>query len=514
MLIGGKFEIDTSVTTSFTRYSETVTAYKCTCDKENRVDFWAAPYWYSSIDSNEVIDYHIYVYERNSATDLNKDWLNIGGIDKIELIEGDYDDDYTYRTLPGVSYIEEEKSVKYNPVSNKFIVTYRVESTEEETPILSKIHTSKPGYNGFDDDDTATTIPALEIFESACLSDGTNVPLEATYVFPTTGEVKIYYMLKEGVSVTPQRMFGQDGPGGDILPIVDVYIPETIKFLGGDAFTGANIKKLVIPDSIRGIASGQRICEPEDIEELVFGSGLQTILNWGNEDAYPNLKKLTLKNGIKVIGESAFRAAKNLKEVIIPDSVTDICMYAFEYGEFFEKIIIGSGVTNISEGAFYGCYIKRNNFINNSSLDAEANNYWGAILCDDIVNGNIAISGTNVIALLEKNVEEVVIPNGVTEIENGVFAWNNLRKLVLPQSLEILDAPSNGSVQFYGCDNLQEIVCYATTAPTIKSSTFGSMFYSMGRNGVLKYPAGSDYSSWLQTSNYYLGKYGWTGQEI
>jgi hypothetical protein len=63
---------------------------------------------------------------------------------------------------------------------------------------------------------------------------------------------------------------------------------------------------------------------------------------------------------------------------------------------------------------------------------------------------------------------------------------------------------------FYGCGNLNKITCYSTKAPSIANSTFTGV----KPNGILYIPSGSDYSSWMGTGNYYLGKYNWTTQTI
>lgn len=75
-----------------------------------------------------------------------------------------------------------------------------------------------------------------------------------------------------------------------------------------------------------------------------------------------------------------------------------------------------------------------------------------------------------------------------------------LTSIIIPDSVKNI-----GNRAFANTTNLTEITCEAIIAPTIWMSTFDRI----SKTGVLKYPAGSDYSSWLNA----LGS-GWTGVEI
>ena len=65
-----------------------------------------------------------------------------------------------------------------------------------------------------------------------------------------------------------------------------------------------------------------------------------------------------------------------MQSAIIPDGVTSINKGALS-GSMYTGITIPDSVTSIGSNAFYGCTFTKNDFINNSSLDAEENNYWG-----------------------------------------------------------------------------------------------------------------------------------------
>ena len=100
----------------------------------------------------------------------------------------------------------------------------------------------------------------------------------------------------------------------------------------------------------------------------------------------------------------------------------------------------------------------------------------------------------------------VTIGNNVTSI--GQFAFYNCTSLT---SITIgKSVTSIMNTAFNGCTSLSSITSLATTAPSIGNTTF----QNVKTNGTLYVPIGSSgYDGWMRTSNFYLGKYGWTKVE-
>ena len=148
---------------------------------------------------------------------------------------------------------------------------------------------------------------------------------------------------------------------------------------------------------------------PESVE-----IGNKTITEYGIYDnAFSGaeyLKKITIPDSVKSIGDEAFIACDNLTSVSIPD---DSCLIrigesAFSDCRYLTSITIPDSVTSIGDKAFYNC----------------------------------------------NSLGDVTIPNGLETIGNGVFfGCNNLKNLTIPNSIT-----SIGEEAFCGCDKIVELV--------------------------------------------------------
>ena len=138
-----------------------------------------------------------------------------------------------------------------------------------------------------------------------------------------------------------------------------------------------------------------------------------------------------IKDGTKVICDSAFWYCTSLRELVIPSSVTSIGNSACGGCRSLCELVIPSSVTSIGDGVFKDCSSLRELVIPSSITSI---GYGAFYLCTSLC--------------------ELVIPPSVTSIED--YAFNNctsLRELVIPSSVT-----SIGDGAFYFCTSLQELV--------------------------------------------------------
>ena len=98
------------------------------------------------------------------------------------------------------------------------------------------------------------------------------------------------------------------------------------------------------------------------------------------------LTSYTIKEGTKVIGDSAFEGRQSLKYVNIPNSVTSIGDRAFLFCKSLKSINIPNSVTSIGDRAFLGCDSLKYVNISNSVTSIDKAAFTG---CNSIKSFNI-----------------------------------------------------------------------------------------------------------------------------
>ena len=260
-------------------------------------------------------------------------------------------------------------------------------------------------------------------------------------------------------------------------------------------FNNQELTELVIKEGTVEVDS--RFCRCNSIEKVVLPSSVKVLL----EEAFSNcrnLKEINIPYGVTTIGACAF-SDTGLESIDIPDTVTEIGNQAFSQSNITE-ITIPYGITKISDYMFQGCeeltkvvlpntitYIGSNAFddcekltdinipnnlqfvgykaFDNSGILLDENNWTnealylggGLIRVKSDVKGVYEVKGdVNFVASTAFNeceVEEVILPNGITYVSGYTFLeCMNLKKVVIPESVTKIDGYA-----FYNCKNLEEV---------------------------------------------------------
>ena len=136
------------------------------------------------------------------------------------------------------------------------------------------------------------------------------------------------------------------------IGLTSICIPTGVTSIGDYAFSGcAGLTSITIPESVTSIGKyafyGCKGLSSITIPENVVSIGLDAFQNC------TSLASVKIKNS--VIGGYMFEGCTGLKSITIPESVTTFYDHAFDGCTGLTSVTIGSGVTSIGEGAFNGC---------------------------------------------------------------------------------------------------------------------------------------------------------------
>ena len=174
----------------------------------------------------------------------------------------------------------------------------------------------------------------------------------------------------------------------------------------------------------------------DDIEQYKIKEGTKIICDSAFGDCH-SLREISIPNSVKSIGDWAFSSCDSLQEISIPNSVTRIGNSTFEYCNSLQEVTIPNSVTRIGSNPFVCC---------NCIIKSLSKHF--------IVENNVLYNAdkTILIAFISKQ-ETFSIPNSVTSIGDCAFSeCSSLQEIAIPNSVTNI-----GNGAFSGCDSLQEI---------------------------------------------------------
>lgn len=246
--------------------------------------------------------------------------------------------------------------------------------------------------------------------------------------------------------------------------IESVVLPESVKFIGSKAFSNCKkLKSIKMPSSIEiaadafygcsGLADengffvhdGVAIAYMGDSATVTVPDGTRVIsahlfeARYGSDSGNENIHAVNLPESLEEIGTAAFAGCTLLEKIVIPDSVKKIGSKAFKNCNHLVSVVMPDSVEEMGDGVFTGC--------------------------NGLADENGFIIQNNSIYSFYGSDREIVIPEGIVSIADGVFDKTGITSIKLPGTLRTL-----GSA-FTGCDSLTEIII-PEGIEVIRSNTF------------------------------------------
>lgn len=234
-------------------------------------------------------------------------------------------------------------------------------------------------------------------------------------------------------------------------------LPNSLLYVGREAFCDVPLKALKLD---RKVEMGAGAFSNTPITEIEMTTPCDSIREGTFRDC-PNLTKITIGEGLKYIGYSAFSNSP-VKEANLPSTLRDISSYAFlgysSYCPFINDIQPENHIRYIGKVA-YQC------------VDRDLEEYT-------IKDGTVTLADE----LFENwlgNATTFHIPASVEQIGNRAFAYTQIKALP-----EMLGLKRIGGEAFYGCKNLKKL-----TIPETVEYIGGGAFYGCSNIWSLTYNA-------------------------
>ena len=249
------------------------------------------------------------------------------------------------------------------------------------------------------------------------------------------------------------------GYGFSATKIATISLPQSLESTDGNAFSSCSeLTGITIPDNL--VVLGDRTFDNcRKLTNVTFGQNSR--LSSIQSEAFcscTTLAHITLPNSLRELDGMVFRSCTSLTSVTfgtgltrvsnsifldcgklhdaqLPDSVEHIGELIY-YGCNIGQITVPSEAVSIASNAFSGCSVNYDDFINNSDLDAERFNYWGAVVGDSGWPSGFLVKNGQLLRCTNTNATDITIPNGITYIGAGCFSgFTALTSLTIPDSV-------------------------------------------------------------------------------
>lgn len=218
--------------------------------------------------------------------------------------------------------------------------------------------------------------------------------------------------------------------------LTKINLPNGLQTINDYAFLEASfLTELLIPNTVTQIgAHAFQSCS--NLKTVSFPNSLNTISPSCFADC-SSLSKINLSKNIRIISESAFENCTSLKKFVFPENIRFIGKYAFSYTGL-TTVTVPSTVKTVENGAFLYCKkLKTAKFLCKKMPDSC---FEGCIKLYD-VKLSASIKSIGSYALAKTGLESFKIPNSVTSVGTGTFAYcRHLEELKLSKNIIAIPA--------------------------------------------------------------------------
>ncbi len=307
-----------------------------------------------------------------------------------ELIatEAFFNNDLTHITIPdSVKYIDTNSFSNCYALSEVVIpdsVTYIgpfafsncTSLTKVSYPLSAYLNTYEPFKNDVNIQKVTVTAGYNTPFDYTNDDDETDKVYFPCAPWYRANEVEVEFA--EGVKKIPDKIFS------DAIHVKKITIPSTVETISDTAFHRLNsLEEICVSEQSPYFKVDEYgVLMTKDNKKIIFCPVNKNLTEYdipqgtehiarGTFRAHTTLKKITLPDSLKTIGEYAFYECKGLEKAIIPDGVYQIAECAFCYCESINELVLPKDIQSLGRMAFYKCLKVKKVFIPSSLTNAD-----------------------------------------------------------------------------------------------------------------------------------------------
>lgn len=263
-----------------------------------------------------------------------------------------------------------------------------------------------------------------------------------------------------GVKIPPKYIDDEQGVEYALGKDMTYYIVEScddsaVNVVVSDDFNGIPVKEI----------GGEAFKGCKSLESMVIPESVTSIGHFAFNDC-SSLKSIVIPGSVTSIGSAAFAVCVSLKNIDIPEGVKSIGDHAFSTCTSLESIIIPESVTSIDTGVFYKCTSLKEIIVNENNTAYSSDN--GLLFnkaktellgyptgkAEKSVVVPDGVTSIGVAAFGDVGIENIILPNGLTNIDKYAFSrCASLKSVVIPEGVK-----SIGDFAFCDCSSLTSIV--------------------------------------------------------
>ena len=280
--------------------------------------------------------------------------------------------------------------------------------------------------------------------------------------------------------------------------LTSIELPETVHTIDNFGFYSNNFTDFIIPDTVTEVHRGAfQSCSA--LTAMTIGKNCTVF----GEEAYRPINNAVLKKLVirteniptKFIGgDSNVRTVLSGCEVTFDTTVKTIGASAFTWQQIENIVFNTTTITSIGDRAFHYNKLSGPLSLPNSITSIGIYSFGNCTGITSIDNLGSVTEIPDYCFVGTSGITNLVIPEGVTRIGQLAFTQGSYTALTIPRTITYIDNRA-----FDANRSLTVIYSYTDTVPMGITSAFTSQSYM---NVTVHYPAGSDYSSWENNSNY------------